>query len=366
MQSPIYILGGGSLGLLYASAMRRSKSKVPIRLLLQQHHKNKVLRNESTNETFVSVKFEDVKGKQYIQDIPCDLLPMDNSIGNNIRNILLTTKATQAVAALESVSPCLDTSFNVIIMCNGNLAVAKEIKDYLSARNMEDAKIIYGSSTHGALRSFDGDEDSVFAVKHTGQGQTFLANDTNNQSSDSIQSILESIWSEVGLSPILVPSDRMFLMNWKKLAANCSINPLTTLRHCHNGDLISNNNKRPKYEDTFGSESDLDYNDPLIFYRLIREVSDLSLIKSREVEELCKDAQKELNYINLTCFVEEVARNTARNKSSMLQDALAHRYPTEINYLNGYVARLGLELGGTVDVQANKYITEEVEKLTKP
>ena len=68
MQSPIYILCGGSLGLLYASAMRRSKSKVPIRLLLQQHHKNKVLRNESTNETFVSVKFEDVKGKQYIQE----------------------------------------------------------------------------------------------------------------------------------------------------------------------------------------------------------------------------------------------------------------------------------------------------------
>lgn len=366
MQSPIYILGGGSLGLLYASAMRRSKSKVPIRLLLQQHHKNKVLRNESTNETFVSVKFEDVEGKQYIQDIPCDLISKGNSIGNNIRNILLTTKATQAVAALESVSPSLDTSLNLIIMCNGSLGVAKEIKDYLSSKNIDDAKIMYGSSTHGALRSFDGDEDSVFAVRHTGQGQTFLEVVTNNLSSDSLQSTLESIWTEVGLSPILVPSDRMFLMNWKKLAANCSINPLTTLRNCHNGDLISNNIKRPKYEDTFGSESDLDYNDPLIFYRLIREVSDLSLIKSREVEELCKDAQKELSYINLTRFVEEVARNTARNKSSMLQDAIAHRYPTEINYLNGYVARLGLELGGTVDIQANKYITEEVEKLTKP
>ena len=47
----------------------------------------------------------------------------------------------------------------------------------------------------------------------------------------------------------------------------------------------------------------------------------------------------------------------------MLQDVLAERYPTEICYLNGYVARIGRERYG-LDMAANQFITDEVEKIS--
>ena len=63
-------------------------------------------------------------------------------------------------------------------------------------------------------------------------------------------------------------------------------------------------------------------------------------------------------------FVEDVVKNTANNHSSMLQDVMHKRYPTEIDYLNGYIVNLGRQLG--VDTFANEFICNEVENLTKP
>ena len=47
----------------------------------------------------------------------------------------------------------------------------------------------------------------------------------------------------------------------------------------------------------------------------------------------------------------------------MLQDVLAKRYPTEIHYLNGYVARIGRERYG-LDMAANQFIIDEVENIS--
>ena len=73
---------------------------------------------------------------------------------------------------------------------------------------------------------------------------------------------------------------------------------------------------------------------------------------------------RELEYDRLLPFVKSVVQNTARNKSSMLQDILSKRYPTEVMYLNGYVARLGRDRYG-IDVPANAYVTEEVERISR-
>ena len=180
-------------------------------------------------------------------------------------------------------------------------------------------------------------------------------------------------------------------MNWKKLAANCAINPLTALRKCRNGELLTSTSMGNEKEDEStvqgkgGSHqmpmpipvNDLDYRDPAMFQQLIREVSEVALAEAGKHSYIIgngnnsdpsssssSSAMDDLRYDRLLPFVESVARNTARNKSSMLQDVLSNRYPTEVMYLNGYIARLGCEVHD-IDVRANHYITTEIEHISK-
>jgi len=159
-------------------------------------------------------------------------------------------------------------------------------------------------------------------------------------------------------------SEQMYIMNWKKLAANCAINPLTALRNCTNGKLLSSRIERPRYEDTIGNVT-IDYQHPLFMYKIIREVSDVALAEIEANNCMSDEARKSLSYMALADFVENIVRQTSRNKSSMLQDVIANRYPTEIMYLNGYVSRIGREIHG-LDVQTNDSVTKMVENLTNP
>jgi len=415
----LHVLGGGSIGLLYASSMRlvakstTSRKKLPVCLLLKSRHDNKVnsynnnhacladkeiscsgLASTQTegkeNKKFAFVELEDINGYKHFQDIPCEIIDnnctttANDSEQQDIKNILLTTKAPDAVKAIESVYKRFNSQVNLVVMTNGSLGVVDEIKTSLKENGMEGkVNIIFASSTHGAMRGNDmqckgstcrhGDA-LAFKVVHTGQGQTFLEDNANSNSnsnnnsnhSDSIQNALENAWEAAGLKVSTMSSEQMYIMNWKKLAANCAINPLTALRDCTNGNLLSRRIERPRYEDTIGNVAvAIDYQHPLFLYKIIREVSDVALAEIEANNCMSKEARKSLSYTALADFVENVIRQTSRNKSSMLQDVIANRYPTEIMYLNGYVSRIGREVHG-LDVQTNDSVTKMVENLTNP
>jgi len=387
----LHILGGGSIGLLYASSMKLAKNttcKLPICLLLQSHHENRVnlYSNYQTFDKiissagltlkrsggeggtkFVFVELEDINGTKHGHAIPCEIISNDKA-ERDIQNILLTTKAPQAVKALESIYHRFKTHVNLIVMTNGSLGVVDEIKRSLKDNKMEgNVNIIFASSTHGAMRGNNmylirNDDIPTLKVVHTGQGQTFLEDNAKENYSDSIQRALTNVWNEAGLKVSIVSPEEMHIMNWKKLATNCAINPLTALRNCTNGELLSTRVERPRYEDL---NIAVDHRDPLLFYKLIREVSDIALAEAEKEKCIDVKAKRDLSYTALADFVESVVHCTSRNKSSMLQDVIAKRYPTEIMYLNGYVSRIGREDYG-IDVKANEYVTEMVERLTKP
>lgn len=55
---------------------------------------------------------------------------------------------------------------------------------------------------------------------------------------------------------------------------------------------------------------------------------------------------------------------TAANRSSMLQDVVSGRFPTEVGYLNGWVVGVGEERYG-LDMGANRFLWEEMVELEK-
>ena len=96
---------------------------------------------------------------------------------------------------------------------------------------------------------------------------------------------------------------------WRKLAVNCTINALTAVHGCPNGALLEP-----------GAAGD--------------EFAALCAETATVLEALGQHALA----AELPATAAEVARRTATNRSSMLQDALARRR-TEIDYINGFLCR---------------------------
>jgi 2-dehydropantoate 2-reductase len=116
---------------------------------------------------------------------------------------------------------------------------------------------------------------------------------------------------------------------WRKLAVNCALNALTALLDVDNGAVLEDPSRRTLAE------------------RAAREVA---AVAAASGVALAGDAGEEAL---------AVARRTAGNRSSMRQD-LARRAPTEIEFMNGAVAREGLRLG--VPTPVNAWLTNEVRE----
>ena len=74
-----------------------------------------------------------------------------------------------------------------------------------------------------------------------------------------------------------------------------------------------------------------------------------------------EDIGKALPSITIRERIETVARNTARNTSSMRSDRRRGR-PTEIDFINGYMVGRGHALG--VDVPTNQMLTNRIKQLS--
>lgn len=352
----LYVLGAGSIGLLYASHMRKLSNKYPIVLLLRNKNRDKLIRyREDVKEYFVArTMLKDKDENSHILDIPSEII--GENTDKNVRSILLTTKAFQAVAALQSILPRIDTSVptNLILMTNGCLGVSTAIQQVLAKHKIQTVNIVHASCTHGAKPldnyHYNLDVDANFNVIHTGVGKTFLEDST-------ISDELYEIWNSCGLHCSILSPTEMYIMNWKKLAANCVINPLTALRKCTNGELIEDLTKDEFHINDL--QSVVLYKDSKIACGILKEVSNVALAQARNHPNITQDNLDSLKFEHLRSFVMEVMCDTARNKSSMLLDVLNHR-ETEIDYLNGYIVNVGIDCN--IDVKANQYISSEIRK----
>ena len=349
----LYVLGAGSIGLLYASHMRRISTKDRIVLLLRSKNKEKLIRlMENGRESFVArTMLKDSNGKSHVLDIPSEIIGEESN--KNVQSILLTTKAFQAVDALKSILPRIDANVqtNLILMTNGCLGVSNVLQQTFHEYKIKNVNIVHASCTHGAgpIDNYHHDYDNHinFNVVHTGIGKTYLE-------PSSISDYLSRIWNSCGLQCSVLSPSEMYIMNWKKLAANCVINPLTALRKCSNGELIGDLFKEEVHENV------LHYNDSNIACRILKEVSTVALEQAQNHPNISKDELESLKFDELLKFVRGVISDTALNKSSMLLDIVNNR-ETEINYLNGYIANIGID--SNIDVEANQYIISEIHKI---
>ncbi len=121
---------------------------------------------------------------------------------------------------------------------------------------------------------------------------------------------------------------------WGKLVVNAAINPLTALLRVPNGELLARPHAR----------------------KLMAQVA-------MEVAEVAKAGGANLPFDDPAAAAERVARRTASNQSSMLQDVLRGG-KTEIDAICGAIVRAGEEL--KVPTPVNRTLWHLVESLNRP
>ena len=319
----IHILGGGSLGLLLASLASTSSSRFVPTLILRQPSYIKFL-NRGARLTYYP------HGENFESNdrIVASEMVTDTS---QIDVLFLATKAHHAINALESIQHRLTPLSVIFLFQNGLMGLLRE----MSSRKLAISKsqVVLGSVTHGSWRK---DE---FSVVHAGAGDisfgldqsgSILPDALERSERQQTEDVLRNVISDVpDLNSTQFSYDDMQRILWKKLVANCCINPLTGLSNRKNG-LLNNSS----------------------------DFQTMSQIISEVIPLLPHDLFPDQPHKILLTHVLDIIRLTANNRSSMLQD-MANHQQTEIEYLNGYIVKLAAERG--IPAPLNQSLKKQVQ-----
>ncbi len=210
------------------------------------------------------------------------------------KHALVLVKAWQTERAATQLAECLADDGLAVTLQNG-------IGNYETlAQILGTARVALGSTTTGATLVGAG------LARAGGEGVVSIQ---RHPSLGPIEAMLLAARFNVHLV-----EDAQSLV-WGKLVINAAINPLTALLRVPNGELLN----RPSAREMMGK-------------------------LAREVAEVAGAEQIKLPFDDPAAMVAEVARKTAANQSSMLQDVLRGA-PTEIDAICGAVVRAGVKHG---------------------
>lgn len=204
--------------------------------------------------------------------------------------VFVATKSYDTEAAMQSLAPFGKTSLFVTLQ-NGF--------DNADVIARTASRIVAGTTAQGVTFVGPGE------VRHAGVGDTIVGSWSGVSESELVR--LRDILADAGIVTELTSDIRTEL--WAKLAVNASINPLAALAGVPNGRVAKDKRLRSLAE------------------AVCREAAAVAKASGARVE-VADVVQRTLN----------VARRTASNRPSMLQDLDRHRR-TEIDAITGTVLR---------------------------
>jgi 2-dehydropantoate 2-reductase len=216
----------------------------------------------------------------------------DPSECKNADLALVLVKSWQTGRVAQQLGQCLSAAGLAVTLQNGlgNCEVLIE--------SLGSERVVLGITTMGATLLGPG------LVREAGQG--FISLESRPQSGQ-VRALFESAGMRVDIAP------DVNALVWGKLVVNAAINPLTALLRLPNGALL----ERPAAR--------------LVMAALARETAAIALAQGVN-----------LPFTDPVAQVEDVARRTAANRSSMFQD-VARGARTEIDAICGAVVRAGEE-----------------------
>ncbi|WP_083955769.1 ketopantoate reductase family protein [Brevibacillus parabrevis] len=283
----VVVVGGGSVGLLYAARLALAGQFVTVvtRSSLQA--------NQLTEQGLWLHSLDGQKNRVNVQAQPiADGLPEGNLY-------LLTVKQPDLPSLLPVLAE-IPPYARVIALQNGMG------HQELLASVLEDAQCYFAIHTEGARRH------SATEVEHTGTGTLRVGPWQEKADRDALIDAFVTWAVEAGITALYEKAIEPHA--WRKLLANALINPLTALFEIPNGALLDSSYTQGLMRDLFA------------------EAVEVAAFAGQKIGD------SEWQEIVAIC------RNTSRNLSSMLQDVKRQK-PTEVQAINGYLVKRGKEAG---------------------
>ena len=223
--------------------------------------------------------------------------------------VIVLVKAYDTKTAMAGAKSLVGPQTVVVSLQNG-IGNVEQLIEVVGAEH-----VIGGVTSHGSYVVGPGH------ICHTGHSYTSIG-ELNGGRSERIVKIGE-VLEKAGLAPVVI-SDNVTKLIWKKLMGNISLNAISALCDIRNGQVI-------EFPET-------------------REISRQAV---EEAEAVARAKGIAMDYDPVETGW-QVIRDTAPNRSSMLQD-VSRRKQTEVAVINGAIVREGEALG--IPTPVNKTLT---------
>ena len=278
MKTDILIVGTGALATLFAARLARAGHQITM-LGTWKAGLDALCRE--------GARLVDAEGSEHQFSVHATNNPQQL---NCIKHALVLVKAWQTERVAEQLKECLaDAPRGLAITLQNGLGNRETL-----AQSLGLSRVALGVTTTGATLLGPG------LVRTGGEGTISIE---RNPALGPIEAALKSAKFNVN-----IVEDAQSLM-WGKLVINAAINPLTALLRVPNGELL----ERPS-------------------------AREMMQALARETAQVAAAEKIELPFSDPVAAAEEVARKTAENHSSMLQDVLRGA-PTEIDAICGAVVK---------------------------
>ncbi|KIK70680.1 hypothetical protein GYMLUDRAFT_32722 [Collybiopsis luxurians FD-317 M1] len=294
---------------------------------------------------------------------PTATVPNTSSDNRYIESLFVTLKAQQTLPAMRQLAKRLSPNSTIVLLQNG-MGVHDELVREIFVNPKQRPHFIIASNTHGIFTR------GLLDVVHTGRGeirygivpdvggrdfeagfhqtperQGRFSDITTSEADDplfaryrSLRLTLASLQAMESLNTSWLPMLEMQIAVRRKLVINAAVNPLTALTGCKNGEVFHSEASRALLRKICTEASNV------FKAEMLAEAKEF--MKTAEIEPgqevLLERIPEELTRESLEAECLRVAEATKHNVSSMLADMRARkRSGTEIDYINGYLLRLG-------------------------
>ena len=284
----ITVVGPGAVGILFATRLARAGATVN----LLDHRPDRAAHLDQNG-----VLLETPEGDEIHLPLKASADPAAALAETDLA--LVCVKAYQTVKVAQALAGRLPAGARALTMQNG----AGNVEVLVAALGPE--RVLGGITSEGATRLGPG------LVRHAGRGQTHLGPAQGEV--DGFCRELVALFTAAGFATEAAAGVQNLI--WTKLVVNVGINALTAILNAPNG-------------------------------RLLELPSALEVMEAAVAEALAVGAALGVEFLHqdMPAAVREVARRTAVNRSSMLQD-ISNQRRTEVEFINGAVARAGAGLG---------------------
>ena len=356
LQKRVFILGVGNLGRLYANSL--AKLEVPVTLVF---HRKSLLEHwvsepgiELTRHG-VTEKISSFDVEWWTEEAPTHGPVREVCDGSKLANLLVATKAPDALVQVDRLGRYLDENSTVGFVQNGMNKMWPPYGAMYSENRFpkgQHPNWLVCVTTHGVYSL--GTFKSVHAAPADIAMGLVLPNPHTAGKADYL---MEQILKAPELEARKVTRNALWVLQLEKLIINSLINPLTAVIRCMNGHLFEQPAPElKKLMDMLVEEASQ------ILQALAQHPSSEDILTGVDAAPdagLSKEALVErFSAPRLNAMLQRVGEKVKENRSSMCQDVMAGKQ-TEVREFNGWLVQMAEFLG--LEAPNHKKLCELVE-----